>query len=176
MDLPPLPPDEPDFDSLETRMSSQPLRMPPPAWRSEILARARAASGSTKSEPAAVSESWFLAGLLRGLREFPIAWSALAAVWLCILALNAVDRWSSGGPAPSPRISEVQWAELKRQRMELGELAGLRVQPSPGPALPERNPDPPAVLRPRSSRRVLQGPMWARLGEPFRPEFTASAA
>jgi len=152
------PPDESAGDAWERRLAAQPLRGAPSAWRSAILAKAGTATQVTP-KPArdrSVRSGWFE----RWLREYPVTWGALAALWLVVAGLNSVDRWLNGPPVVSARsISTAQWAEIQNQRKELGELAGIELRAPLRPAPSTSREETPAVLRPRSHRRpqALQG-------------------
>jgi hypothetical protein len=114
-------------DELEQKISRQPLRTLPSAWRGEILAAAskvqlpRHASCSTRHS--------FLSTLNSQLSAFlwphPKAWAGLAAVWIFIGALNFSTRDTSPRLAekslpPSPEVI----VELKKQQRLFAELVG----------------------------------------------------
>jgi hypothetical protein len=112
-------------ENFEARVSGQPLRAVPAAWRGEILAAARAA----RTEGAAakvVEEPWLVVmrrQLVALLWPHPKAWAGLAAVWVGIIALHISTH--AGSPkvaektaAPSPEMV----AELKKQQRMFAEL------------------------------------------------------
>ena len=117
-------------EQFEQRVSGQPLRAVPSAWRGEILATARAAraeSVATVAEPVG-REPW--RALLRRqlvalLWPHPKAWAGLAAVWVGIIALNistheAAPRMAEKSVTPSPEMV----VELKKQQRMFAELVG----------------------------------------------------
>ena len=76
---------------LEKQLMKQPLRTAPAEWRAEILREARIAA----VQPPAVAT-----GLRSWLWPAPRAWAALAACWLVLLTVNALNQ-----PTPAARAS-----------------------------------------------------------------------
>ena len=151
------PPNDSAGDAWERRLAAQPFRAVPPAWRSTILATAGTGTHAAPrpARDRSVRSGWFE----RWLREYPVTWGALAALWLVVAGLNSVDRWVNGSPAASARsISTTQWAEIQNQRKELGELAGIELRAPLRPAPSTSREETPAVLRPRSHRRLQSLP------------------
>ena len=131
-------------DPLEERLRRTTFRRPATAWRDEILAAAQTtvAAEATRRSPAgrpeprlvtsAATTSWPHL-LLRWLRGIPTEWTAAAALWALIVALNSLS-----GPAPSSdgagsssfaHVSPEQRDESIREaiafrRQLLGELQG----------------------------------------------------
>jgi len=133
-------------DDFEKQLERQTLRQPPAAWREEILATARA----NIRPPAAANNISLLTGWRALLARFPVAWGAVAAIWLMILGVNS---WlagpsvtsTSGGFAATPGNSPTVWS---LQRTEMSLLADhLNVAPEPPQRRQERAP------LPRSDRR-----------------------
>lgn len=114
-------------DEFEQKLSRQPMREIPSAWRGDILTAARAAQTSGHSSPVA-RHSW-LTTLNTQLAAFlwphSKAWAGLAAVWIFIFALNFSSGDSSPSIAkkPSPPSPEVI-VELKKQQRMFAELVG----------------------------------------------------
>lgn len=116
-------------DDFEQRVSHQPLRQIPPAWRAEILAAARDEQAACHPPPA-TRHNWletFNQRLATILWPHPKAWAGLAAVWIFILAVNVSLR------EPSPRLAEKSappspevLVELRKQQLMLAELIGPR--------------------------------------------------
>lgn len=119
-------------NEFERKLSRQPLKQVPAGWRAEILsavaAEARQQSGARDFTFAGANRSRLstlghqLASLLW---PHPGAWAALAAVWVCILALNfslreKIAPSAQVASAPSPEMV----AELKSQKKMLAELIG----------------------------------------------------
>jgi hypothetical protein len=131
------------MDDFEQQLRSQPLREPPAAWRQDILGAARAKAGTT-ARPAAAE---WLAGWRALWARLPVAWTAIAALWLFIFGVNALLPGPSAmkvatapGAAPSPM------AAWRLQRAELSLLAdSLTETPAPRPR--------PVAPGPRSDRR-----------------------
>ena len=117
---------------FEQRLRRQPVKKVPGEWRAEILSAARAAEVhqpvSREFTFAATSGSW-LSTVRRQLASLlwphPKAWAGLAAVWVCILALN----FSMQDKPPvlaekTPPPSQELVAQLKQQQRMLAELIG----------------------------------------------------
>lgn len=131
-------------EQFENRLSRQPLREVPPAWRAEILSAVERAADSAHASR--------LTPHLPGWRELfwpcPQAWAALAAVWLLIVGLNSLSRDSlpqtltRHAPPPSRQIRDL----LKQQERLFAELVG------PLDSAPADRPKS-AAPQPRSARR-----------------------
>jgi hypothetical protein len=144
-----------ETNQFERRLSRQPLRQLPPAWRGEILSAARAvgAARSGDSEerrhkilfdggflPKAATPAWFK----NLLWPHPAAWAGLAAVWICIFVVNVSIRDRSPVVAekaspPSPEMI----VELRQQQKMFAELLGPREL---------RDADRPQIFKPRGER------------------------
>jgi len=119
-----------ETEQFERRLSQQPLRSVPTAWRGEILAAARAAQTtchpSPVTSPLQPSRPSSILHLLSSLLwPHPKAWAGLAAVWIFILAVNVSMRDSSPKMAeksapPSPEVI----VELRKQQRLFAELVG----------------------------------------------------
>lgn len=116
-------------DDFESRLQRQPLRQMPPAWRREILAAAREAQ--MPAHASRITHHAWLSTLNSHLASLfwphPKAWAGLAAVWLCIFAVNLSTRDSSPRLAeksapPSPEVM----VQLKKQQRMFVELVGAR--------------------------------------------------
>ena len=139
-------------DDFEQQLQRQALQPPPAAWREEILQAARA------NIPTAVSgrESELLTGWRALLARIPLAWGAVAALWLVILGVNSF----MAGPAiatiastsaPAPRDAMTVW-NLQRTGESL-----LANRLTDGPDLVPFQAQPTAPPRPRSDRRRDDG-------------------
>ncbi len=114
-------------DEFEQKLSRQPLRPVPHAWRAEILSAARAVQAAPH-ESRAAQPSWLSTinyRLSTLLWPHPKAWAGLAAVWVCIGALNfstrdASPRLAEKSAPPSPEVI----VELKKQQRLFAELVG----------------------------------------------------
>lgn len=118
------------MESFEQHLRRQTPREIPPDWRRQILSAAEAASVSEKSPLAESFGARFRRELTAWLWPHPVAWSALAACWVVILAVNL----SLHEPSPvmvkkSMPIAPDTLAELKRERVLLAEVAGLNEAP-----------------------------------------------
>ncbi len=106
-----------ETEQFERRLSRQPLRPIPGAWREDILRdERRVAVPNQKSRPSLFSAFYFLHSAL-------FRWSALAAVWLVILVLNHAARDTSPvvlakSAPPSPQML----LALRQQQKLLAEL------------------------------------------------------
>lgn len=139
-------------DDFEKRLQHQPLQQPPATWRGEILTAAHANLPTS----AIVRESELLAGWRALLARIPVAWGAVAALWLIIIGTNALMSGpaitvmaSSSASAPREGMTVWQW-----QRMEAGLLAN---GPTDFPDLAPPRETPAAPPRPRSDRRREEG-------------------
>lgn len=116
-----------ETEQFEKLLKRQPLQHVPAEWRKEILAAANEAR-------AAVGESFF-SGLNRRLASLlwphPVAWGALAAVWVFILGANLsmqdqMPVMAKKVSSPSPEVV----AELRQQHQILAELLGANEAPA----------------------------------------------
>jgi len=119
-----------ELEQFEQRLSRQPLRQVPPAWRGEILAATQSAS---RPAPRAPRPFWLETfnlqpeTLLSFFWPHPKAWAGLAAVWIFIIALNfsmrdPAPRLAEKSAPPSPEVI----VELRQQQLLLAELMGPR--------------------------------------------------
>jgi hypothetical protein len=116
-----------ETEQFEKRLSRQPLRKIPGAWRAEILAAARAAQ-PTPHAPRRGPHPWLaninhqLSALLWPNQK---AWAGLAVAWILILAVNFSLRDAAPRAAvkSAPTSPEVM-VELKKQQLMLAELVG----------------------------------------------------
>jgi len=119
-------------DDFEQRLSRQPRRQIPPAWRAEILAAARDAQAAC--HPASATRHNWLETFSQQLATIfwphPKAWAGLAAVWIFILAVNFSMRDSLPTLArqSAPPAAEVI-VELKMQQRLFAELVGTYEAP-----------------------------------------------
>jgi hypothetical protein len=119
-------------DEFEQKLSRQPLRPVPAAWREEVLSAAREAEPSVQASHV-TRHSWLATFNHRLSTLFwphPIAWAGLAAVWICIGVLNfstrdASPRLAEKSVPPSPEML----AELRQQQQMFAELVGPREEP-----------------------------------------------
>ena len=147
-------------DPLEERLRRTTFRPPATAWRDEILAAAQTtvAAEATRRSPAgrpqvdAENSSWPHL-LFRWLRGVPTEWSAAAALWVLIVAINSMtSSGSSNVPMDSSSLAKasaeqrgesVQQA-LAYRRQLLSELQGndasddLPIRPRPEADRPKR--------------------------------------
>jgi len=156
-------------DELEKQLADQPRRSVPTAWRSEILAAARAAAvqsaavnredsaPSAEADPRSVRPWW-----VQWLWPCPQAWAGLAAIWVVIAVLQ-FNRFSNlGGSASSDGIAHTDSAPAAgapglvpmsaTRRDELARL--LESISDPAPPVIKLGPVP---TGPRSERRLPPG-------------------
>lgn len=150
-------------DKFEKHLQSQPARQVPAEWRHEILSVARQAAGAHHSPavlPGSIMEGGRTAHRVSptGLSTIgdwlssllwprPVAWAALAVVWLVILVLNFATnagspRLAKSTTPPSPQL----FMAFQEQQRLLSELIGPREAPAAEPPKP-------APPQPRSERR-----------------------
>jgi hypothetical protein len=106
-------------DDLEKRLQRQSLREIPGEWRAQILAAARArgrTTGAGDSIPA-----WRLI-----FARIPVAWGALAAVWIALIAINFLLFGSAGISSAHQRLASADepLSIWHLQSAELQQLAG----------------------------------------------------
>ncbi len=133
---------------FEHRLTRQPLRPVPAAWRDEVLARAAAFQS-----PSPLSQlSTFNSQLRSWLWPCPQAWAALAAVWVLLLAVNFSTRDRSAPNTVSANALPVMPYAWREQQKLLAELF------PPEPLAPPRRrvqPVPALSPAPRSELRLI---------------------
>jgi len=112
------------MNEFEQRLSRQPLKEIPAAWRAEILSVACPASRPVPRASFLATCNLKLATLLW---PHPQAWAGLAAVWVFIIAVNfslrePAPRLAAKSAPPSPEVM----VELRQQQRLLAELIGPR--------------------------------------------------
>ena len=139
-------------DQFEQRLRRQPLRPVPSAWRAEILAAAKANERTTPAHSRAEDQVALLVGWQLLWERLPIAWAALATLWLVLIGVNLT--------LPSPMVSVVVQASPSVQMESLAALdfpsadfEPLATQLSPAPARTPATKDPAVPRRPHSERR-----------------------
>ena len=139
-----------EVEPFENRLKRLPQRQVPGEWRKEILS---AASKPQAVLRLAVSSNSFLSNLNRRLTAIfwphPVAWGALAAIWILISAVNFSIRdeapvLAEKNPTPSPEML----TELKAQQRLSVELIGENASAS-GDANRQKK----FVPKPRGERR-----------------------
>ena len=137
-------------DDFEKHLQRQPTRLTPPAWRTEILSAARAASSrpSTLDPRAAGWLSTLNSQPSTLLWPHPKAWAGLAAVWLVVLALNFAARDTT--PGLETRLVRALTIETVRSLKQREQLLAEVSAP-----LEFRESDRPKAIppRPRTERR-----------------------
>ena len=78
-------------DDFEKRLQREPLRSPPAAWREDILSAAR----SRIPAPDAGAGAGLLAGWRLWWSRFPVAWGAVAAIWLFVAKVLKISSLSA---------------------------------------------------------------------------------
>ncbi len=117
---------------FEKKLTEQPVRAVPAAWRAEILREARTAAAQQRLEtPAATGwRSWFWPA--------PRAWAALAACWVVLLAVQlfvGAPAATAAAPVDAPRLALA--LEAKRRALLDLEVAVVAQQARPAaPRLP----------------------------------------
>jgi hypothetical protein len=141
-----------DNDQFEQRLRRQPRRQVPTAWREEILAAADANRRSTITPSVSENQAALLAGWRLLFARLPIAWAALAALWVALIGVNLMM------PSPIVRVTaqispSVRMETLAALDFQPGDLEALGRQFSPAPEASPVNKTPAVPLRPRSERR-----------------------
>lgn len=139
-------------DDFEQKLQRQPLRQPPAALREEILTAAHAAICTNKT----ASESGWLADLRALLTRIPVAWSAVAAIWLVIIGVNSLLFVPSESAIAKTTTSPPQDA-LTVWNLRQVEIKLLANGPADLPGLVPRRSDPAVPPQPRSDRRREEG-------------------
>jgi len=136
-------------DDFEKQLQRQPLSPPPAAWREEILTAARAKIPNKQAPREANVLGW-----RTFLSRIPLAWGAVAALWLLIIGVNSLVSDGNGTVAAKGPVGRPMMTAWSAQRIQASLLA------SGSPDLPEIAPPretPPAPPRPRSDRRRDDG-------------------
>jgi len=137
-------------DEFESRLQRTPLKQIPGEWRDEILAAAFTVAVDIDRRITPIRAPAFTATWPRHLRELfwphPIAWSALAAIWLMI----AVAQFAIREPAPAttpvyvakspgaPTVMELQRELLTAWSEPLAKPKNTREAPLPPQSCIER--------------------------------------
>lgn len=131
---------------FESRLSRQPWRTLPAAWREDILAKAHAAV-PTRCPPTASHRPAWLEMLYFLLWPSPRAWAGVAALWLIALAGNLTISHSFSSPSSAtPSMVVGNPVESLRQRQRV--MAEWMDPFEPPSAQPSREPRPRGQLRP----------------------------
>ncbi len=139
-------------EQFENRLRRQPLRPIPPAWRGEILAAATARQSAIATRRGDDDAIALVAGWRLLFARIPLAWAALAALWLGMIGVNLT--------MPGPMVSvameapaSARFSTLASLDSPLAEFDADRDLTVPAlKALPAA-PPPDVPLRPRSERR-----------------------
>ncbi len=140
-------------DDFEKQLQRTPLQPPPAAWRAEILAAAHA---NIRSTTASIPEAGLLASWRALLARIPLAWGAVAALWLVIIGVNSL----MSGPAitviarSSTPVQHEPMTVWNLQRAEARLLANEQTDPI---EFTPRREAPAALPSPRSDRRREDG-------------------
>ena len=138
-------------EQFENRLRRQPMRPVPPAWRGEILAAAARQNAKTvrrgDEEAAALLVGWRLL-----FARMPLAWAALAALWLGMIGVNLT--------MPGPMVSvametpaSARLSVLAALDSPLAEFDAASDSTLPATKASPAAPPPEVPLRPRSERR-----------------------
>lgn len=141
-----------DDEQFENRLRRQPLRTVPPAWRGEILAKASSRQPTTAARRGDEDAAALAAGWRLLFARMPLAWAALAALWLGMVGVNLT--------MPGPMVSVAMEAPASARLSALAALDSPLVEfdvsndstlpvPKASPAAPPSD----VPLRPRSERR-----------------------
>jgi hypothetical protein len=139
-------------EQFENRLRRQPLRPIPPAWREEILTTAAVRQPATTARRGKEDATALVAGWRLLFARMPLAWAALAALWVGIVGVNLT--------MPGPLVSVAMEAPASAHYAALASLdsPAADFDADRAPSLPTRKASP-AVrpsdvpLPPRSERR-----------------------
>jgi hypothetical protein len=139
-------------DPFEQRLHCQTLRQVPSEWRADILAAAAASRLETTKQPTAAGEIELIEWWRLWFARLPMAWSALAAIWIALIGVNLTL------PAPFVSISALVSPSAREESLTAMnfptlELNSVPVQISPPPNVAPGTKPPANPSRPRSERR-----------------------
>jgi len=139
-------------EQFENRLRRQPLRTIPPAWRGEILAAAAPQRRIIAAPRGAEGPAALVAGWRLLFARLPVAWAALAALWVGLVGVNLMM------PGPIVRMAiqtppSVRWATLATLDFPAAEFDAERDAPVPASEASPAKPPSDIPLRPRSERR-----------------------
>jgi len=101
-------------DELESRLQRTPLRQPPPEWRRQILVAA-----NTSRRTSSTRELTFAATLRELFWPHPVAWGAMAAVWLMLAGIHLAMREPGSASRALPMASSSEAPTLMTLQREL---------------------------------------------------------
>lgn len=138
-------------EQFESRLRRQPLRPIPPAWRGESIQAAtasQAAAAARRGDAAAA----LLAGWRLLFARIPLAWAALAALWLGMIGVNltmpaSIVSVTMATPAAARLSALASW------NSPLVEFDVVSDSTLPTPKAAPAAPPSDVPLRPRSERR-----------------------
>ena len=110
-------------DDFERRLSEQPMKALPQEWRAEILGNVQPCAKATPTRKAGGWHEWFWPS--------PVAWGALAAMWVAAICLNAVSREPVSKQAKADRPVVTWQMALNRQRELEAALSMFDEPPAP---------------------------------------------
>lgn len=102
-------------DDFEKKLQRQTLRQIPEEWRAEILAAARAPERRVAAESSI--PLWRLI-----CARFPVAWGALAGVWIALIAINVLLLGGVGRSSGHQRLAKADEA------LSIGHLQSVELQ------------------------------------------------
>jgi len=129
-----------NMDNFEKKLRRQTLRQIPAEWREEILAATRAPERRLAAESSL--SLWRLI-----CARLPVAWGALAGVWIALIAINVLLLGGAGRSSGHQRVAKadealsiwhLQSAEL--QQLASGDSSISREAPAQLPPATQRGP------------------------------------
>lgn len=133
-------------EEFESRLQRMPLKQPPGEWREEILAAASTVAADVNQRTSSVRELKFAATWQQRLRDLfwphPVAWGAMAAVWLVIGVVQlALHEPTSGSSrvyvAASPGVPTVM--ELQKELLTAWNEPSAKPKAKPEAPLPPQS-------------------------------------
>lgn len=139
-------------DPFEQRLRCQTLRQVPSEWRADILAAADNSRRQVTKQPIAAGEVALIEWWRLWFARFPLAWSALAAIWIALIGVNLTL------PAPLVSVSALvsptaRTESLTAMNFSTLELDSVPVQIAPPPKAAPDTKLPATLPRPHSQKR-----------------------
>ena len=117
-------------DPFEQRLRCQPLRQVPTEWRADILAAAKASCHEAPKQIAVAGQSILIEWWRLWFARLPVAWSALAAIWIALIGVNLMF------PAPFVSVSAQVSPSARVESLAAMDFSTLDGETTPLPITP----------------------------------------